>query len=130
MSYSVLPWVCPVWNSLSFLDLGGYFPAHFREVFNYYLFKYFLMPFLFLFFSGTPVIRMLGCFTLSQKSLRLSSFLLIVFSSLLHLFPPFYTSLILLLPVILLLAPSRVLLISLIALFIIDLFLLLPLGPC
>jgi len=36
------------------------------------------------------MIRMLGCLTLSQRSLRLSSFLLILFSSLLHLCPPFY----------------------------------------
>ena len=36
--------------------------------------------------SGTPMIRILGHFTLSQRSLRLSSFLLILFSfsSLLH----------------------------------------------
>ena len=40
------PWVYPVWDSLGFLDLGGYF----REVFNYYLLKYFLMAFLFVFF--------------------------------------------------------------------------------
>ena len=41
---------------------------------------------------GIPIIRMLGCLTLSQRSLRLSSFLLIrfIFSSLLHLFLPFY----------------------------------------
>ena len=32
------------------MDLGGYFHPHFRELFNYYLFKYFLMPFLFVFF--------------------------------------------------------------------------------
>ena len=89
MPCGVSPWVCLVWESLGFLDLGGYFPAHFREVFNYYL-KYFLMPFLFLFFSGTPMIRMLGCLTLSRRSLRLSSFLLIHFSSLIHLFLPFY----------------------------------------
>jgi len=31
------------------LDLGGYFLACFREIFNYYFFKYFLMPFLFVF---------------------------------------------------------------------------------
>ena len=36
------------------------------------------------------MIRMLGCLTLSQRSLRLFSFLLILFSSLLHLFLPFY----------------------------------------
>ena len=43
--------------------------------------------------SGTPMIQMLGHLTLSQRSLRLSSFLLILFSffpSLLHLFSPFY----------------------------------------
>ena len=36
------------------------------------------------------MIRMLGCLTLSQRSQRLSSFLLILFSSMPHLFPPFY----------------------------------------
>ena len=35
---------------LCFLDLGDYFLPHFREVFNYYLLKYFLMVFLFVFF--------------------------------------------------------------------------------
>ena len=72
--------------------------------------------------SGTPVIRMLGLLTLSQRSLRLSSFLLIIFSSLFHLFPPFYLlpHLSYLLPVILLLVPPRVLLIAVIALFNVD----------
>ena len=50
MSWGVLPWVYPVWDSLGFLDLGGYFLPHFREVFNYYLLKYFLMVFLFVLF--------------------------------------------------------------------------------
>ena len=36
------------------------------------------------------MIQMLGHLTLSQSSLRLPSLLLILFSSLLHLFPPFY----------------------------------------
>ena len=50
----------------------------------------FSWPF-FLSSSGSPMIQMLGCFTLSQRSLTLSSFLLILsFSSLLHLFPPLY----------------------------------------
>ena len=53
MSWGVLPWVYPVWDSLGFLDLGDYFLLHFREVFNCYLFKYFLMPFLFVFFWST-----------------------------------------------------------------------------
>ena len=78
MSWGVSPWVYPVWDSLGFLGLGDYFFPH-REVFNYYLLKYFLMVFLFVFFFWTPMIRMLGHLTLSQRSLRLSSFLLILF---------------------------------------------------
>ena len=92
MSWGVSPWVYPVWDSLGFLALGDYFLPHFREVFNYYLLKYFFMVFL-SFSSGTPMIQMLGHLTLSQRSLRLSSFLLILcsfFSSLFHLFLPFY----------------------------------------
>ena len=50
MSLGVLPWVYPVSNSLGFLDLGGCFLTHFRDVFNYYLLKYFLMVFLLVFF--------------------------------------------------------------------------------
>ena len=40
----------PIWHSLGFLDLGGYFFSHTRKVFNCNLLKYFLIPFLFLFF--------------------------------------------------------------------------------
>ena len=50
MSWGLSPWVYPFWGSLGFLDLGDYFLPHFREVFNYYLLKYFLMVFLFVFF--------------------------------------------------------------------------------
>ena len=39
-----------LFGTLCFLDLGDYFLPHFREVFNYYLLKYFLMVFLFVFF--------------------------------------------------------------------------------
>ena len=42
MSWGVSPWVYPVWDSLGFLDLSDYFLPHFREVFKYYLLKYFL----------------------------------------------------------------------------------------
>ena len=38
----------PIWDSLGFLDLGGYFLSHFREFFNSNLLKYFLI----LFFSS------------------------------------------------------------------------------
>ena len=49
-------------------------PSHVREIFSYYLLEYFFClllssP------SGTPLIRMLVHFMLSQSSLRLSSFL-------------------------------------------------------
>ena len=42
----VLPWVYPVWDPLCFLDLANYFLSHVGDVFSYYLFKYFLGPFL------------------------------------------------------------------------------------
>ena len=74
----VSPWVYPFGDSLGFLDLGDYFLPHFREVFNYYLLKDFLMVFLSS-SSGTPIIRMLEHFILSWRSLRLSSFLLFFF---------------------------------------------------
>ena len=54
MSWGVSPWVYPVWDSLGFLDLSDYFLTHFREVFNYYRLKYFLMVFLFVFFFWDP----------------------------------------------------------------------------
>ena len=62
-------WVSCTWVAISFPIL----------VFNYYLLKYFLMAFLLSSSSGTPVIWMLRRLTLSQRSLRLSSFLLIFF---------------------------------------------------
>ena len=61
MSWGVLPWVYPVWDSLGFLDLGDYFLLHLREVFNYYL-KYFLMIFLFVFFFWDSYKSNVGAF--------------------------------------------------------------------
>ena len=80
MSWGVSPWVYLIWDSLGFLDLDDYFLPNFKEVFNYYLLKYFLMVFLFVFFFWNAMIRMLGRLTLPQRSLRLSPFLLIHFS--------------------------------------------------
>jgi len=48
--WHVSPWVYPVWDSLHLLDLIDYFLFHVGEIFNYNLFKNFLIPFLFLFF--------------------------------------------------------------------------------
>ena len=54
VSRHVSPWVYPVWDSLRFLDLGGYFLSHVREVFDYNLFQYFLKSFLSLFSFWDP----------------------------------------------------------------------------
>ena len=72
-----LPWFVLPWT-LCFLDLVDYVLFHVREVFSYYLFKYFLRSFLSA-LLGTPIIQMLVCLMLSQGSLRLSSFLFIFF---------------------------------------------------
>ena len=93
MSWGILPWVYPVWDSLGFLDLGDYFLPHFREVFNYYLLKYFLMVFLFVFFFWDSYDSNVGAFdiVLEVSELVLVSFnAFFFFPSLLHLFPPFY----------------------------------------
>ena len=95
MSWSVSPWVYPVWNSLDFLDLGGYFVPHFREVFNYTLRKYFLMPFSSVFFFWDAYDLNVGVFNVV---LEVSEAVLISFysfyyyffnSALLQIFPPF-----------------------------------------
>ena len=62
MSWRVSPWIYPLWDSLRFLDLIEYFLSHSREVFNYNLFKYFLSPFLFLFFFWDPYNSNVGAF--------------------------------------------------------------------
>ena len=74
-------WVSWTWVAISFTTLGKFSTIISSSIFSW--------PF-FLSSSGMPMIQMLGSLTLSQRSLRLSSFLLIIFSSLLHLFPPFY----------------------------------------
>ena len=124
MSWGVSSWVYPVWDSLGFLDLCDYFLPHFGEVFNYYLLKYFLMAFLFIFFWDSYDSNV-GAFNIAQRSLRLSSFLLILFSFFLSasFISTILSSTSLILSsasVILLLVPSRVLLISVIALFMTD----------
>ena len=116
------PWVYSVWDSLGFLDLGDYFLPHFREVFNYYLFKYFLMPVLFDFFfwdsygsdgAFNMVSELSEIVLISFNSFFLSaSFISTILSSI----SLFLSSA----SVILLLFPSRVLLVSVIALFIVD----------
>ena len=44
---------------MGFLDLGNYFLSQVKEIFTYYLFKYFLGLCLFLFSSDTPMMQIL-----------------------------------------------------------------------
>ena len=74
------PWVFPAWDLLCFLDLVDCFLSHVREVFSYYLFRYFLGSFLSS-PSGTPKMQMLVHLMLSQRSLRLSSFFFFIIFS-------------------------------------------------
>ena len=122
MSWCVSPYIYLVWDSLCFLDLIGYFLSHIREVFNYNFLKYFLSPFLFLFFFWDPY-NSNGAFHVVPEFSKtvLNSFLLfslfcseVVISTILS-----SSSLIRSASVILLLIPSRVFLISFIVLFII-----------
>ena len=135
MCWGVSPWVYPVWDPLGFLDLGGYFLPHFREVFNYYVLKYFLMAFLFVFFWDSYDSNVV-VFNIVQE---VSEVVLMSFDSFFFFLSALFistilssTSLILSsVSAILLLVPSRVLLISVIALFVIDWFFLkFLLGPC
>ena len=80
MSWCVFPLIYPVWDSLRFLDFIDCFLSHIREVFDYNLFKYFSVPFFFSSSSGTLIVRMLVRLMLSQRSVRLSSILFILFS--------------------------------------------------
>ena len=80
MSQGVPPWVYFTWYSLCFLDLSEWFVSHVREVFDYYLLEYFFCPLLSLSSFWHPSNMDVGGFTLSQSSLRLSSFLFNLFS--------------------------------------------------
>ena len=75
-TYLVSLRVCLVWNSLHFLGLDGYFLSHVTVIFNFHLLYIFSDLFS---SSGTPIIQMLLCLILSQKSLRISSIHFILF---------------------------------------------------
>ena len=74
-------WVSWTWIAISFPILGKFSTIFSSSIFSW---SFFLSS-----SSGTSMIRMLEHLTLSHRSLRLSSFLLFLFSSLLHLFLPF-----------------------------------------
>ena len=134
MSWCVSPWIYPVWDSLCFLDLIISFPilGKFSTIISSHIFS---VPFFFSSSSGTPIIQILVHLMLSQRSLRLSSILFILFSLFCSVvvIPTLLSSRSLtrsFASVILLLIPSREFLISLIccsSLFVCSLVLL---GPC
>ena len=80
MSWRVSPWVYPIKDSLCFLYLINYFFFHVGEIFNYNLFKNFLIPFLFPFLFWDPYNSNIGAFDSIQRSLRLSPVLFILFT--------------------------------------------------
>ena len=75
-------WISRTWMAISFAILGNFSTNISSSIFS--------CSFLLSSSSKTPMIQILGHLTLPQRSLRLSWFLLILFSSLLHLFLPFY----------------------------------------
>ena len=79
VSWHVSHWVYPVWESLHLLELIYYFLFHVGEFSTIIYLNFFLYPFFFS-SSGTPIILMLVCLTLSQRSLRLSFVLFILFT--------------------------------------------------
>ena len=91
VSWHVSPWVYPVWDSLCLLDLIDYFPFHVGEVFNYNLFKNFLIPFILLFFFWDPYNSNVGAFDIIPEVSEtiLSSFhSFLLYSVFQKLFPP------------------------------------------
>jgi len=63
---------------VGFLDSGGYFLSHFRDVFDYYLLKYFLTAFLFVFFFWDSYDLNVGAFNIVPE---VSEVVLISFNS-------------------------------------------------
>ena len=70
---------CILYRTLCLLDMIYDFPFHVGEIFNYNLFKNFLIPFLFFPFFWDSYNSIVGCLILSQRSLRLLSVLFILF---------------------------------------------------
>ena len=73
-------WVYPVWDSLGFLDLGGYFLFHGREVFNYKSPQIFSHNLSFSFLLLDPYNLNVGMFNIVPEVSELSSVLFILVS--------------------------------------------------
>ena len=76
-----------LWDSWTWVTISLSILGNFSTIISLSIFSW---PFFLSSFSGTPMIQMLWSFTLSQRFLRLSSFLLILFSPVFLLFLPFY----------------------------------------
>ena len=80
---TICPGVFLLWfilpGTLQFLDLVDFFLSHVREIFSYYLMKYFLCPFSLFSPSGIPKMQMLVCLMWFQRSLSLFLFIFILF---------------------------------------------------
>jgi len=79
VSYGVLPWIYPIWDLWGFLDwvaISFSILGKFSTIISSRIFSW---PFFLSSSSETPMIQMLGHLTFSQRSLKLSSFLLIFF---------------------------------------------------
>ena len=122
MSWGVSPWLYPVWDSLCLLNLIDYILFRVGEIFNYNLFKFFLITFLFLFFFWDPYNLNVDVFdlVLNVSETILSSFHSFYFTLLFRCYFHHFTSSLLIHFAldILLLIPSRVFLISVILLFV------------
>ena len=80
-----------LWDTLGFFTLYVYSLSHFREVFNYFLLKYFVMPFPFVFFLRETYDLKCGTFNIvPEASEAVFISLFFFFPVLLHLFPTFY----------------------------------------
>jgi len=79
VSCDISPWVYHVLDSLHLLNLIDYFIFHVGEIFNYNLFKDFWYPFFFS-SSGTTIVQTLLHLIVPQRSLSLSSVVVILFT--------------------------------------------------
>ena len=125
MPCHVSPWIYPVWNSLCLLFIIDYFLLDVGEISNCNLLKNILISFISLLLSRTCIIRMLVSFSLFQRPLKLSSVRFFFFFFTLFCSSEFASNILsssTLIPSsvsgILLLVPYKIILLSIIVLFV------------
>ena len=92
VSWGVLPWIYPVWDSLGVLDLGGYFLPHLGKFSTIIYPSIFSCPFFYVFFwdSYDSNVGVFNIFLEVSEIVLISFNSFFFFSSLIHLFLPFY----------------------------------------